>query len=311
MKPIQLLTTCFFAAATAFSVSGQTVDEVVALHMAAKGGAAMDSIRTAQIHFEMRNRDQPGFMTSSIIYRQGMKSFRMDTKSEILGMKISNIYCVTEKDSWLSFNENVKVTTNDDPADFHKQLRIFEILGVGDIYGILYQYRQKGYTVSLLNTDTLEKSRYYKVQTSIPPVSGTMIPFTTETHNRVGVTIYSYGDVLLNTPLEENTFKAPVKNTQPPSSTRFSVSVGGGLAGRSLKKRPRFEEISSEAGTVRVAVCVDREGDVIKAAYEKTGTTIDDAILLSSVEKNVSQWKFAALTGEQTQACGHVIFRFD
>jgi hypothetical protein len=177
MKVTHILTTCFFAAATAFSAQGQTVEEVIALHIAAKGGAALDSACT------------------------------------------------------------VKITC-----------------------------QQKGYTVSLLNADTLEKGRYYKVQS--------------------------------------------VKDTLLPSFKCSGVSVVGNLAVRPLKKRPRFEGVSTESGTIRVAVCVDWEGNVVKAACEKAGTTIDDAELLSLVEKNALQWKFAAAPDAQTQQCGHLVFRF-
>ena len=129
----------------------------------------------------------------------------------------------------------------------NRRIRMFEVSGVGDVYGLFYDAANRGFQVTLSGTDTLKGTPVYALQVSIPAdtlslvsyirqsdgveiqrtlieegrppmyvyfsdfrlVEGLLIPFYTETHNNAGITVYEYTDVLLNKPLPAGLFDKP------------------------------------------------------------------------------------------------------
>lgn len=91
--------------------------------------------------------------------------------------------------------------------------------------------------------------------------------------------------------------------------TGTGASVGGGLGGRKAigKSLPNYS--SNSQGVVRVAICVDDDGNVVSAKSTLQGSTTTDGSLRSSAEAAARRWKFAAAPGSGEQ-CGWIDFNF-
>ena len=81
-----------------------------------------------------------------------------------------------------------------------------------------------------------------------------------------------------------------------------------GLGGRTVIKRSYPKDNSQLTGTVVVAVCVDRDGNVITADFTQRGSTTNSGQLIQSAVNAAKQWKFSP--GDVDKECGTITFNF-
>jgi|GEM_PF-418158 len=93
------------------------------------------------------------------------------------------------------------------------------------------------------------------------------------------------------------------------SGTGTGASVGGGLGGRKALDKVKPNYNSNSQGVVRVAICVDDDGNVSSAKSTLQGSSTSDGSLKSAAESAARRWKFAAAPGSGEQ-CGWIDFRF-
>lgn len=241
--------TYLFAALLLFHcpLTGQTLDSILAKHLTSRGGAALEQLKTVEISFNMSSRSQPGLKAQDCkLYRERREAFRMELNSTMLGMDIKTIDCTSSRGIWMSFNKMTKEEKIEGDK-VNRRIRMFEVSGIGDVYGLFYQPAKRGFQVTLSGTDTIKGTPVYALQVSIPAdtisvvsylrqsdgveiqrtiieegrppmqvyfsdfrqVDGLLIPFYTETHNNAGITVYEYTDVLLNKALPAGLFDKP------------------------------------------------------------------------------------------------------
>lgn len=88
------------------------------------------------------------------------------------------------------------------------------------------------------------------------------------------------------------------------------ASVGGGLDGRKVLSLAKASYTSNKGGTVRVKVCVNKDGKVISAEPTQSGSTTTDASLRSAAKSAALQCKFAADQGAEDSQCGWIEYNF-
>jgi membrane protein involved in colicin uptake len=86
--------------------------------------------------------------------------------------------------------------------------------------------------------------------------------------------------------------------------------LGDGLANRGvLRKGPTIRDNSQEKGVVVIALCVDRNGDVIgEPEFTQKGSTTADPNLVKLAIRNARQWKFQK--GGVDKQCGTISYDF-
>jgi len=92
------------------------------------------------------------------------------------------------------------------------------------------------------------------------------------------------------------------------SGTGDGVSIGGGLAGRKVIDRPVMKDNTQKIGVIMLSVCVDGDGNVIKADYTLRGSTTNDGELRSKAIQWAKQHRFAPSAREKE--CGTFAFSF-
>lgn len=92
------------------------------------------------------------------------------------------------------------------------------------------------------------------------------------------------------------------------SGTGTGVSIGGGLSGRRVVGRPNMADNSQKQGKVNVEICVNSNGDVIRADYTLRESTTNDSELRNKAIAWARQHKFAPSNNEQE--CGTILFNF-
>jgi TonB family protein len=87
-----------------------------------------------------------------------------------------------------------------------------------------------------------------------------------------------------------------------------SGRVGGGLSNRGLMSEPSFNDNSQKTGRVVIAICVDKNGNVIDATFTQRGSTTTDSQLVEVARKGALKYKFSATDAESQ--CGTVTVDF-
>lgn len=85
-------------------------------------------------------------------------------------------------------------------------------------------------------------------------------------------------------------------------------AVGGGLSRRQLKKRPALYNDTKKTGKVRMNVCVNADGKVIRTSFNKDASTTKDDALVELATKFAKLYKFNK--SSQSRQCGYVVFEF-
>ncbi len=84
--------------------------------------------------------------------------------------------------------------------------------------------------------------------------------------------------------------------------------VGGGLSGRGVVNRPKLKDNSQKEGKVKVEICVNKSGKVIKAEYSQLGSTTIDTDLIQLAETSAKKYIFSP--SANPEQCGEVLITF-
>ncbi len=85
-------------------------------------------------------------------------------------------------------------------------------------------------------------------------------------------------------------------------------TIGGGLKGRDVLRKPSIQDNSQETGKVVVDICVGKDGKVTSAKYTQKGSTTTSSRLISLAEKTAKKYTFSK--GSVDKQCGTVTFDF-
>lgn len=84
--------------------------------------------------------------------------------------------------------------------------------------------------------------------------------------------------------------------------------VGGGLGGRGVVSSPILKDDSNNRGSVIVAICLDKDGNVTEAKFQLQGSTITSGKLRELAVSNARQWRFKP--GNEERQCGIITYTF-
>ena len=84
--------------------------------------------------------------------------------------------------------------------------------------------------------------------------------------------------------------------------------VGGGLGGRGVVSSPILKDDSNNRGSVIVAICLDKDGNVTEAKFQLQGSTITSGKLRDLAVNNAKQWRFKP--GNEERQCGNITYSF-
>lgn len=145
-----LIITCFADVATA-----QTVDDIVAKHVKAMGGEKLAKLQSMKISAEMDIMNMKVPITTIIIQNKGFRS-----ESTVQGMTV--VQAVSGSTGWAinPMAGNTKATPL--PEDAVKSLA-----NETDLTG-LYNYKEKGYKLTLDGEEDLSGAKVYKVTMIMP-----------------------------------------------------------------------------------------------------------------------------------------------
>lgn len=83
-----------------------------------------------------------------------------------------------------------------------------------------------------------------------------------------------------------------------------------GLGNRSIKNPPKLSVEHNEIGDVRIKITVDNNGKVIKADYERSGSTITDSYLISQAKAAALKTTFNVDPNASKEQIGYITFHF-
>lgn len=137
------------------SVSAQTVDDIVAKHVKAMGGEKLGKLQSMKISAEMDIMNMKVPITTIIVQNKGFRS-----ESTVQGMTV--VQAVSGNAGWTinPMAGNTKPTAL--PEDAVKSLA-----NETDLTG-LYNYKEKGYKVTLDGEEDLAGAKVYKVTMTLP-----------------------------------------------------------------------------------------------------------------------------------------------
>jgi outer membrane biosynthesis protein TonB len=84
--------------------------------------------------------------------------------------------------------------------------------------------------------------------------------------------------------------------------------VGGGLGGRGVVSSPTLKDDSNNRGSVVIAICLDKDGNVTEAKFQLQGSTITSGKLRDLAVSNARQWRFKP--GIEERQCGIITYTF-
>jgi outer membrane biosynthesis protein TonB len=84
--------------------------------------------------------------------------------------------------------------------------------------------------------------------------------------------------------------------------------VGGGLGGRGVVSSPILKDDSNNRGSVIVAICLDKDGNVTEAKFQLQGSTVTSGKLRDLAVNNAKQWRFKP--GNEERQCGIITYTF-
>jgi len=148
-KKIQILAIILISALT--KVAAQSVDEIIAKHVTAMGGAQkLAGLKSLKISADMKvmNMEMP---VSTIIIQD--KAFRTETTAQ--GMKI--VQAVNGNAGWM-----INPMAGQTKATALPEEAVKSMAGQMDLTG-LYNYKEKGYTLTLDGEEDLAGAKVYKV----------------------------------------------------------------------------------------------------------------------------------------------------
>ncbi len=98
------------------------------------------------------------------------------------------------------------------------------------------------------------------------------------------------------------------KTSKKVARGKAKQKIAGGLSRRKLAKKPVIYNATKKTGLVRLNVCVNARGKVIKATLNKDSSTTRDKVLIGEATKFAKQFKFN--TSSLSRQCGYIIIDF-
>lgn len=92
-------------------------------------------------------------------------------------------------------------------------------------------------------------------------------------------------------------------------SSNGRVPNPNSLAGRTILKSESILEVAKENGKVVIAICVNKEGNVVEAKYKAQGSTSKHPQLVRLAIANARKYKFDR--GILDRQCGSVTYNFN
>lgn len=84
--------------------------------------------------------------------------------------------------------------------------------------------------------------------------------------------------------------------------------IGDGLGDRKVLYAPQIKDNSQKTGRVKVNICVNAAGKVIKAQFTQKGSTTTDANLIDLALEGAEKYEFS--TSKATEQCGEITIDF-
>ncbi len=238
----KLLFVALFMCCQTLSESQRAAEEIIAQHLAAKGGSsAWDSVKTAKMDIQVIYTAVAGMeskMTQTIV---NLKAHRMD----IVGpFKAESTIAFNGNKGW-SIGKSMGQTARStiDSAE------VQELKYQTDLAGPLHHYQEKGYKVTYLGKDTVQNAEAHKIKIElnaattyyssidikthlevkrviVTPIRGkpatislyysdhktvgnVVFPHRVEMHNSKGVMVFVYHKIELNLPVDPKVFEMP------------------------------------------------------------------------------------------------------
>lgn len=220
----------------------QTAEEIIEKHLIAKGGSALDSIKSATMEVEVSSENAPGMKSGMTYNTIMMKSHRIDVHIPYM---YDAVICFSGNSGWSSMkfgDKNPEITLID-------SAEVQDLKYQTEILGPLYHYKEKGYKVAYLGKEKVNEVESYNIKINaannttyncyidtvnyteikrtiiapsngqmitvdlyysmIKPVIGVMMPFKIEMHNKKGIMYFDFVKIILNCAIEEKLFDIP------------------------------------------------------------------------------------------------------
>lgn len=89
---------------------------------------------------------------------------------------------------------------------------------------------------------------------------------------------------------------------------KLAQSIGGGLKSRTILQRPEMINTTGKSGTIRLNICVDNNGKLVRSTLQTDRSSTKDAELVAAAETLIKQYKFNR--SASSRQCGYIVFEF-
>ncbi len=108
-------------------------------------------------------------------------------------------------------------------------------------------------------------------------------------------------------PYEEEVYKPDLRTNEIFIDEDLTIVIKDGLGGRKILQQPNILILSETSGDVTVDVCVDENGKVTSAVFNKDKSTLSTQSLVSLAVRKSKEYWFER--SDQNEICGIMIFR--
>jgi hypothetical protein len=154
-KSLFKLLTFLVIACITHAVTAQTVDDIVAKHIKAMGGEKLGKLQSMKITAEMDIMNMKVPITTIIVQNKGFRS-----ETTVQGMTV--VQAVNGTTGW-----TINPMTGNTKAVALPEDAVKSLANETDLTG-LYNYKEKGYKVTLDGEEDLSGARVYKVTMTLP-----------------------------------------------------------------------------------------------------------------------------------------------
>ena len=89
---------------------------------------------------------------------------------------------------------------------------------------------------------------------------------------------------------------------------KLNQSIGGGLKNRKITYKPQLVNKTGKSGTIRLNVCVDNNGRLVRSTLQTDRSSSKDADLVATATTLLKQYKFN--NSASSRQCGYIVFEF-
>ena len=101
---------------------------------------------------------------------------------------------------------------------------------------------------------------------------------------------------------------AKPENGETLSVGKLAQSIGGGLKSRKVIYSPELINSTGKSGTIRLNVCVDNNGKLVRSTLQTDRSSSKDADLVATATTLLKQYKFNR--SASSRQCGYIVFEF-